>query len=806
MECGDIIISGGDDSTPSTPNINRHKKYSYTKSEKSCTLSRVPTLTELKHQYSTSIIRFDSLNGLSSNLNIVQHQIQSERSISDLLSNDDDQDNDDEDNENEEEDHKKLEKKLEKNWTLMLSHMSRMDSRSTIGGATSVYDLDYLNKEHITMEDLKDNNNNKDVDTSSHRSLSSKKSRRTSFFNGAAISIHSQRSILREQSLTVRLMNISTVRWLYHFGSRLSALSDQITDLILLISLLLSGADQHSSKYVCFLLAPYFVLSILLLAPLTRRSEFISSLLFKEIKNNKKNDDNGHNHNDEQLIGHKRRLRICPLLLIPIWLPLYLMILMPYLIGLDLYIYLVLTGKDLATTRYFLYYWRLKVIVEIMFEAIPQTVFILSTDLSDNVNPIIVILSLCTSIGIFLWSMLKIYRGGRTTGLGSWTYFKRYYIEQGIDMIPYLEAIVNNNLLELSLKENLQISEWKHMAKSLFFNFSIQKIKIEGQRDITPKVWSLLFYSLENNRLVSIDFTNCYLMGNKPVSSEKSQEVMELNDDDLAQIVTNTFKKKDEFNPFDKVQKNDDDDESMDVSRFTRLITLYSLQRVINVSSIILKNIQLQRNNLSCFTPYILNTISKCIYLEKLDLSSNYIGRSNEDELKNSLSNLLSGCKSLKYFILNNNGLNDQFARLFVAVLTEKNQQIQPITPKPTTPKCDNDKNPKSEKLNDNIENDGDRDDDKKNIKEAAEEIELKIDDAMDMIICNDEDQEKEEDGHLELLSLERNHLTYFGAKTLLRACNASNITINLESNDIGTDQWMTLMGTMLINVNDFDD
>ena len=53
--------------------------------------------------------------------------------------------------------------------------------------------------------------------------------------------------------------------------------------------------------------------------------------------------------------------------------------------------------------------------------------------------------------------------------------------------------------------------------------------------------------------------------------------MMELDDDDLANIVTNTFNYQ-KFNPFDKVDKSGDD-ESVGASRFTHLITLYSLQR-----------------------------------------------------------------------------------------------------------------------------------------------------------------------------------------------------------------------------------
>eukprot|EP01083_Nonionella_stella_P137402 418063_1 len=694
------IISGGDDSTPTTPIPHKHK---------SCLLSRIPTLTELQFQYNVDIARLSSLNPLDLDSELSNTETLSIHSIDTQRSG--------------------IQHKLEKTWTLMLSHISRMDTASAVGHEL---EFEYLQDERKIQ--------NQD-DAMSSTSSSKRVQRRKSFFNGVGLCDveDDARSVLEDQSLYTRLMNISTIRWLYHFGTRASSFSDQISDLILFVSLLLAGATNHYLKYLCILIMPYIVLSILLLAPLTRRSKKLSSLLFTV--------DAKSQDEDVELSGQTQKLRIVPTLMTPFWLPVYLAIMVPYLISLDFYIYFRLMGKDLATTRYLLYYWRLKTIVEILFEAIPQTVFLLTADLS-NVNPILIIFGLCSSIGLFCWSMFQIYEGGKQT---------------------YLEAIVQNNLIELTLKDDsMRVSEWKHMAKSLFYNYSVQKLYLHDHSHIPPKVWSLLFYSLENNRLNTIALTSCHLMGTKPISTEKAQEMTGLNDIDLATVVTDAFSKKaDHFNPFDKVN-HDDESAALDHNqvRFTRLIVLYSLQRVVRTSALSLQYIQLTENNLSSLAPLLLNTISQCCALETLDLSSNCLGMCDEDDLRESFSNLIKECTQLQTLILNDNGLGDAFAKIFISILSDSlftqksdsNAQEQPI----------------------------------KNDKYMASADDINI--ALGLV---------DEGSNLKLLSLENNELTLFGAKTLFKACSAHNITINLEQNNIDTQQWMRLMGTTLLNAED---
>eukprot|EP01084_Bolivina_argentea_P217124 368718_1 len=235
------IISGSDVSNPASPILFKQQTTF-------ASIQRVPTLSELKIQYNQDITKHASLD-----INTLQHQL-SEISTPDLLASD--------------ENVSEMNKKLERTWTLMLSHFSRMETHSQA----------YIEQER----DLPNDNNDK----SSSHSSTLKLSPRKSFFNKTGLSIASERSVLNEQSFRIRLMNNKYVRWLYHFGSRLSSACDQITDLILLISLIIAGETAHSIKYLCFILAPYVVLSLLLISPLTRRSEFVASMLYENNNNN----------------------------------------------------------------------------------------------------------------------------------------------------------------------------------------------------------------------------------------------------------------------------------------------------------------------------------------------------------------------------------------------------------------------------------------------------------------------------------------------------------------------------------------
>merc|ERR1712013_658270 len=104
-------------------------------------------------------------------------------------------------------------------------------------------------------------------------------------------------------------------------------------------------------------------------------------------------------------------------------------------------------------------------------------------------------------------------------------------------------------------------------------------------------------------------------------------------------------------------------------SRFTGLIVLYSLQRVIAASANSLRFVDLRENNLSCLSPLLLESLSECTSLERLDVSSNCVGMAVDDELKMAFQTLLIRCDKLQTLILDDNGLDDAFAAVLVAIL-----------------------------------------------------------------------------------------------------------------------------------------
>eukprot|EP01083_Nonionella_stella_P199699 732085_1 len=162
---------------------------------------------------------------------------------------------------------------------------------------------------------------------------------------------------------------------------------------------------------------------------------------------------------------------------------LYIIFCLPSIVVLDLYVCTRLIITDLSTTRYFLYYWRLKTFVELVFEAIPQTVLLICIGLglldatghdASNINVQILYGSLSMSILFLIWYCMLIYYGAQSTELSIYEYVYKYYVMQGMDMIPYQEAITQNLLSDFILKkENLTRREWKQLISNLFCNFSI---------------------------------------------------------------------------------------------------------------------------------------------------------------------------------------------------------------------------------------------------------------------------------------------------------------------------------------------
>merc|ERR1712013_956252 len=170
-------------------------------------------------------------------------------------------------------------------------------------------------------------------------------------------------------------------------------------------------------------------------------------------------------------------------------------------------------------------------------------------------------------------------------------------------------------------------------------------------------------------------------------------------------------------------------------SRFTGLIVLYSLQRVIAASANSLRFVDLRENNLSCLSPLLLESLSECTSLERLDVSSNCVGMAADDELKMAFQTLLIRCDKLQTLILDDNGLDDAFA----AELDLQCIKLSIV---------------------------------------AAATIETAL--------------------NLKMLSLKSNRFTIVGAKNLFRTICTSDIAVDLASNDIDKKEWRGLRHSVL--------
>lgn len=120
--------------------------------------------------------------------------------------------------------------------------------------------------------------------------------------------------------------------------------------------------------------------------------------------------------------------------------------------------------------------------------------------------------SLTISVLYFLWYCLVIYYGAQSTQMSITGYLWRYYIMQGMDMIPYQEAITQNLLSDFILtSESLTLGEWDQLTSDLFRNFSIVQLDISGQNHLHFKLWIKLFECLANNDLVTLRLNTCFL-------------------------------------------------------------------------------------------------------------------------------------------------------------------------------------------------------------------------------------------------------------------------------------------------------
>ena len=105
--------------------------------------------------------------------------------------------------------------------------------------------------------------------------------------------------------------------------------------------------------------------------------------------------------------------------------------------------------------RYFLYYWRLKTLSELLFETFPQTLvlmFIVTTT-TNALDIRLLIISLFFSTVSLFYQLFLIKHGGKSSGMGVFKYLWKFYIMQGIDMIPFQDAIRQNLIRDLNINE-----------------------------------------------------------------------------------------------------------------------------------------------------------------------------------------------------------------------------------------------------------------------------------------------------------------------------------------------------------------
>ena len=333
---------------------------------------------------------------------------------------------------------------------------------------------------------------------------------------------------------------------------------------------------------------------------------------------------------------------------------------LPCIFILDLYICTRLIITDLSTTRYFLYYWRLKTLIELTFEAIPQTVLLIciglglldeNDDDSNRINVQMLYLSLSMSILCFSWYCMLIYYGAQSTQLSIFEYLYKYYIMQGMDMIPYQEAITQNLLSDFILtSENLTLSEWTQLTTDLFCNFSIVKFDITGQQNLHFSLWIKLFESLANNNLITLKLGECFIFhpdnfisfdGNKPKRKSKRLSFKSATKTEII--------KKEEY----QMNRNSN---SSDLSLPNLQLLKAGFQALIlNIPSLIV--VDLNNNCLSQIFRELIKPISKLKKLKELYLRQNKIGQS--DLTENEYNMLFRGCVSLIILDLSDNELND---------------------------------------------------------------------------------------------------------------------------------------------------
>ena len=268
--------------------------------------------------------------------------------------------------------------------------------------------------------------------------------------------------------------------------------------------------------------------------------------------------------------------------------------------------------------------------------------------------------------------------------------------------------------------------------------------------------------------------------------------------------------------------------------KFNEMFISLCLQRSFEKSAECLTTVDLSGNDLWHVWDLVLESIEFLQVIQVLDLSLNRLFKLNESNLGIGLHAIMIGKRSLREFQLKNNGFTDTIANSITAIFEQIEKEKSKIalkskksilsiadlsnTSKNNTEAVANSQKQQTEKIIEDSTQDieitvkGEQNREQSvpktpakseknlNTSQKDEENEVTIDLKPSLNPSERIKKSKSEffsarPHQLELVGLSKNEITAYGAKILLRGANASHITIDLEENDIPTEQWMKLVG-----------
>merc|ERR1712013_174090 len=279
--------------------------------------------------------------------------------------------------------------------------------------------------------------------------------------------------------------------------------------------------------------------------------------------------------------------------------------------------------------------------------------------------------SLSISVLYFLWYCLVIYYGAQSTKMSICGYLWRYYIMQGMDMIPYQEAITQNLLSDFILtSESLTLGEWDQLTSDPFRNFSIVQLDISGQNHLHFKLWIKLFEALANNDLVTLRLNTCFLF--HPQNCDTPQNWR------IAAPRRGSRSRRPSVIGMLSMQKHHSrkkgKSKNINATNPNRQILKAALHALLlNVPSLVV--VDLSGNCLHTVFKEMIKPLSKLKKLKELYLARN---RLSESKLKENEYNMLfRGCTSLVTLDLADNGYDDECVDMICKAMSrckERNQ------------------------------------------------------------------------------------------------------------------------------------